>query len=283
MIPVGKIKKDLEYSGNLKEVIDILKLTSSSEFSRISAMAPQEDVLEKYIIDSLGMLKDSGVGNPFFTENTNLPRCYILICSDEGFLGEMNNRVINAAVSHSAGKNKKVIVLGERGAELLKEDGVTAEVFPAVSSEVKTADVMNLTNHIFAAHRKGEIGSVYVVYMHFNSFTSHKTEAVKLLPCDEILKHVGSRQEGEDTIIEPNVEEVMGYLVKMWIENNIYNACWSSKLAEWATRIMRLESSSDELDDMTKALRFKYFKSVHELSDKVIREIFATKTIGWEE
>ncbi|MFH1412357.1 MAG: F0F1 ATP synthase subunit gamma [Candidatus Omnitrophota bacterium] len=282
MIPVAKIKKDLEYSGNLKEVIDILKLISSSEFGRITSAAPGEDNLKKHVIDSLGMLKNVGANNVFFTERKHLPRCYVLVCSDEGFLGEMNNRVIGLALSHSSGSKTKFIVLGERGAELLNDPDNEPTVFPAVSSDVKTSEIMDVTNHIFGMYKRGEVGSVHIVYMHFHSFTSHKTEALRLLPCDDMLEHIGKKKEAEETIVEPNISAVINYLVKVWLENSIQNVFWSSKQAEWAIRIMRLENSSEELKDMTESLRFKYFKSVHALSDKVIREIFAAKAITWK-
>ncbi|MFH1836534.1 MAG: FoF1 ATP synthase subunit gamma [Candidatus Omnitrophota bacterium] len=279
MIPVAKIKKDLQYSQNLKEVIDILKLISSSEFSRLTNIAPGENELEKYVVASLGMIQRTGTENKFFMEREDLPRGYVLVCSDEGFLGEMNNRVINQTLLHGAGKKKRFTVLGERGAEQLEGIDLEKTVFPAINSEIDDGDILKLTNHIFDQYKKNEVGSVYVVYMHFHSFTSHKTETVRLLPCNELIGHLGAQTEIGDVIVKPDADGVIDYIVKMWIKSKVQDVFWSSKLSEWAIRIMRLESSSDELKEITENLRFNYFKSVHALSDKVIREIFAAKAI----
>ncbi len=278
MKPIGQVKKELIYSQNLKDVIDILKLIASSEFARLSSMVPEEDLLREYIIKCFSMMGGVASNNPFLSQKKGLPKAYLLMCSDEGFLGESNNHIVNAALSRGARRSAKYIVMGERGEKLLEDAGVSSTVIPVLKGDITMNKVQGLTNNIFTLFKGGKIGSFHVVYMKFKTFTSHSVETEKLLPCDDLIPFLKTSAAALETIIEPDPYHVAEYLVRLWLENNIFNVFWSSKLSEWSTRVMHLEGSSEELKNMTESLKFKYFKSVHALNDKVIREIFAART-----
>ena len=120
-----------------------------------------------------------------------------------------------------------------------------------------------------------------------------KTQQLQLLPCkflfaqdttsrleteiptDEILK----LSYKEEVIIEPSLKRILEYLVKVWIGQLIYLIFWESKLSEWAARVMHLEESSNEINDHSKELKLKYFRLLHQISDKNIREIFASRLV----
>lgn len=281
MIPVAQAKKDLEYSQGLKDVIDVLKLISSSEFSRLSSGMPRGDILREHIMSCFGLLKSVPENNPFFIERKNIPGAFLLICSDEGFLGEVNTRVVNTALNRGLKENASFIVLGERGEKLFRDSGVECASFPAVKNNIEMDDVVTFSNYLMDLYRKKKIGALHVVYTKFISFTSHQMEVTKLLPCDELLGHIKKAEAPHpDTLVEPDPYHVVEYLAKLHLENNLYNIFWSSKLSEWSIRVMHLEQGSGELKNITEDLRFKYFKSVHALSDKVIREIFAARAVS---
>lgn len=280
MIPIAQIKKDLSYSKDLADVIEVLKLIASSEFGSLSARMPKEDILRSEIIGSFRLLRDISKDNEYFIERRGAPRCYMMVCSDEGFLGEVNTHVVNAALNRGLRENARFIVLGERGARLLSDSGVEAISFPSVKNDIEMEDVTELADLIMRMYKKGEIGALHCIFMRFLSFTSHRIDTVKLLPCDEVVDFMENKDIAMvQNLIEPDPKYVLEYLVKLWLKNNIYNIFWSSKLSEWSVRVMHLEHSADELKEINKDLKFKYFKSVHAQNDKVIREIFATRAI----
>ena len=81
----------------------------------------------------------------------------------------------------------------------------------------------------------------------------------------------------EETIIEPSLKRMVEYLVRMWIGQLIHLIFWESKLSEWAARVVHLEKSSTEIKNQDKELKLKYFRILHQISDKSIREIFASR------
>jgi len=278
MIPVAEAKKNLGYNENLKGVIDVLKFIASSEFSRISEKVPQEDTLKHRVVECCELLKPTAKEDPFFVGNNVEKKAFLLVCSDEGFLGGVNTRILNMALAKGMRGNIDAIVLGEKGAKLLKDSGMRPTVFPTVGNTVDTKHVSAISNYVMRLFRSKRIGSFYVSYVHYKSFTSHQLETVRLLPADELITYVRDERIIE-TIVAPEEARVTEYLAKLWLESNLNKIFWLSKLSEWATKVMHLENSSDELKKITEKMRFQYFKSVHALNDTVIREIFATRAI----
>lgn len=278
MIPVAQMKKDLNYSMDMASIIDVLKVIASSEFKNLSSKMEKEDVLRERILSCFNLLTSISKENPFFVEKKNAPKAFLLICSDEGFLGKVNTVITDAALNRGLDQKAKFIVLGERGAKILDDLGVKFMPFRNISNDIEMSHVIDISNSLMDMYEKAEISSIHVVYMKFISFTKHHLDVVKLLPCDELIGFAKGEGEGAlGALIEPDAYSVMEYLVKLWIENNMYNIFWSSKLSEWSIRVTHLEHSSDELKEINKGLKFQYFKSVHSLNDKIIREIFAAR------
>lgn len=279
MIPVAQTKRDLGYSLDLAGVIDVLKMIASSQFRSLSSRREEKDVIKDKIVTCFELLTSISKTNPFLVERKDAPKSYLMVCSDEGFLGEVNSIIVETALRRGLKENTKFIMLGERGARVLRDSQVDFIAFPGVKNDVGTEHIAEIANYVLKLYKKKQISSLHVVYMKFETFTRRHLDIVKLLPCNEIadfIKGKGSKE--PDTLIEPSPYFVIEYLVKMWLEDNLYNIFWSSKLSEWSVRVMHLEHSTDELKEINRNLKFRYFKAVHALNDKVIREIFAART-----
>jgi len=278
MVQVSEAKKGLQYSQDLEDIINVLKLISSLEFSRLSTrMTKKNDVFKIELMNCFSLLSGALEDNVFLSKREDLPVCYILMCSDEGFLGEVNTRVVNAALASGINEDTNFIVTGERGERILKDSGRKCKCIPPVPNNISLFQIIELANYIIDGYKRSKFGTVKVIYMRYLSVTSHQIEFQNLLPCDELSGIIGKKKDVRELLIEPDVFYVMEYLVKSWLSENLFNIFWSSKLSEWAIRLLRLEHSSTELKEITKQYRFKYFKAVHNLNDKVIREIFAAR------
>jgi len=84
---------------------------------------------------------------------------------------------------------------------------------------------------------------------------------------------------GKEILIEPNIKSVLEGWIKLWLDFRFYYIFWSSKLAEYAARITHLEGSTQELTRINQHLHLEYFKYLHGLSDKSIRELFAARVM----
>ncbi|MFH1846340.1 MAG: F0F1 ATP synthase subunit gamma [Candidatus Omnitrophota bacterium] len=286
MIPIAKLKKEMIYNKSLKDGIDVLKLLSTSEFNKLLADVPKENIAEKHIIDCFALLRAKFPNAPFLTSNgkeENASRFFLLVCSDEGFLGDVNVRIISACLKRRANGKDRFFVLGSRGASLTKDLGDKHTVFSSIKDETEIEDrASEITDAFMKLYRKEKYDFFYAAYMKFYGFGNHQARAEQILPCEDFSKVSKPRGDEEDIIIKSTYKAVTEYLIKVWIKNALCRIFWSNKLSEWSIKVMQLEHSADELKDMTDELKFRYFKTCHALNDKVIREIFAAKMVNSE-
>lgn len=279
MQDISRLKQDLDFIGSLGSIVDTLKSAALIQFQVFQKKKKINRLFFKEIENCFALLLTKKIDSPYLLENSELPQAIILITSDEGFLGELNSLILNTGFQKRRSKKDKIIVLGERGARHLEEAGETFVSFPGISDSVRPQETEALIEYLLEGYNK-EFNHIMVVYPEFVSLTVQRVIVFDLLPYaipseeDEFrLNQVFSRE----IIIEPSQKEVIASLIELWMGFRFLEIFWTSKHSEYAARIMHLEGSTHELGLLTRKTRLAYFKQVHALSDKTIREISATK------
>lgn len=281
MIPLVKLRENLKFAKELREMIEVLKWATASQFRSLQQKKVGAEEFKLRLEDFLSIAKVCRFKHAFLMERANLPKAVLMITSDEGFVGSLNALVLNAGVEQVSGDDE-VIVVGERGARYLSETQTKAFTFlPGIGDDITYKRAAAIRDLLIAKFLKKEISKVVVVYPRFLSLTVQRVDMVKILPCDDVLRQESKSSESvlkaEHFLVEPTMDAVMEYLVRMWIMQKIYEILWDSKLSECAARIIHLEGSYEESMNTNKQLMYEYFKHLHARSDKNIREIFASR------
>ena len=137
-----------------------------------------------------------------------------------------------------------------------------------------------------------------MIYPRFKTITTQRIASERLLPCsftpldseyltgfkltEQEIKQKEEKKSGflstkEEMLIEPRLKDVIEELVRLWVGFMISDIFWSSKLSEFAARLMHLDGSQQRLSKINQTLRLEYFRYVHMLADKTIREISASR------
>ena len=233
----------------------------------------------------------------------------VAITSDEPFVGGLNIRVINRALEVKGevkGDREKVkgkrederplspitfnlspslVVVGEQGKNYLEEMRGPFVYFRGVGEEIEYQQVEQVRDYLLSQYLEKNLERVIIVYPHFISFSHQEVEVFQLLPYKRV-KGNGERVKGPSTlnpqpelIIEPSLNRVAGYLIRLWVGRKLYEIFYESKLSELAARAMHLEGSFLELSQIRKNLKLQYIRSLHEAMDKANRDIFASRTL----
>ncbi|MBN2119634.1 MAG: F0F1 ATP synthase subunit gamma [Candidatus Omnitrophica bacterium] len=281
MIPITQLKQDLEFNKSLGEIIEVLKIAASIQLRQFQAKEKPSKEFFEHFEGILGLIDSQQARHPLLFSKEKGGTCVVVITPNEGFAGELNTLLVNAALdSRKDIKNDGLVVLGERGASYLEEMDESFVYFPGLTEDIKPKQVEGLEEYIINEYLKGKINKVIVIYAHFLTITSHKIERIQLLPCSSLFKEkTASYEKIDDLLIEPSFNKVVEGMVRLWLRWTIYNIFWSSKLSELASRLMHLEGSSQELTNINRKLALQYFKHVHAIADKSIREISASRLV----
>jgi len=281
MRPVSELKQDFEVSNNLGDIIDVLKTSALIQFHSFQR---KERPNEEFLLEIQRAMEITGAGNlkhPYMSERQNLPTAIVVITSDEGFLGELNTLLINAYLDQCSSQNDEIIVLGERGTRYLEDVNKNFVFLPGISDEVTLKEVDVLKDYLIKGYRN-KFGRVIVIYPYFVTLTQQKVTVEQLLPYKLMVKSDAKRIKDYVSLgveLEPSREKVLEALIELALGYKLLDLFWSSKQSEFGARIMHLEGSTQELGLLKQKLSFEYFRQVHNLRDKVIREISASKNL----
>jgi len=279
MIPVGKLKSNLQFNKNLGDLIEVMKLTATLQFNQFRLkQEPSEDSI-RLLDEILGVLFSSEAKNNLLHPKENLPSLLLLVSSDEGFLGELNFLLVNKLLS-SRRQQDLIACAGQQGANYLKEIRVNFSFFDSPGEKIEAQSLAKIRDYLLSQYLGRKVGRIYVVYSRFTSITIQQVELETLLPLSRAVSTPPRAL--LEILIEPDFKAVIEGWIKSWLDFHLYQIFWSSKLAEFAARIMHLEGSVQELGKINSHLRMEYFKYLHGLSDKSIRELTAARLIGKE-
>jgi len=279
MRPVSELKQDFEVAQSLGDIIDVLKTAAMIQFRSFQSKIKPDAEFLKELKDSFKVMASKNLTHPFLFERKSLPSQIVIVTSDEGFLGELNTVLVNNGVDKKTRENDEIIVMGERGARYLEDMGLKFSFLPGIADEIEIKDIEALKDHLIGGYKK-KFGRIIMVYSEFQSLTNQKVKALQILPYDfSILtgEKVVKKASDEAMLMEPAPKKVLEALVELWFGYQLLEIFWSSKQSEFAARIMHLEGSTQELSHLRQKLSFEYFRQVHTLRDKVIREISASK------
>ncbi len=279
MIPIAKLRDNFAFNENLGAIIEAFKMGASIQLRRYQSLWGLCEEFNESLDEISKTLSGVDLNHYLLNSKENSGRCLIAVTTDDGFVGELNNLVIQTVIDKVKDRSKDVvIVLGTRGASYLYEAGIKPVVFSGITDGVDTTHAGTLKKYILNEYRRRKFSQVEIVYPHFKSVVIRHIKSFKLLPFSlGEPTHAPVDNHYLETLLEPNASLVVEALVGLWLEFNLLKIFRLSKLSEFSTRFMHLDSSEQELRKINSSLRLDYFRFMHALADRRIREVSAER------
>lgn len=276
MSSIAEAKKELQFNHEFTGLVDILKGISASQFQSLMRKKKKFETFTTSFDGFFKLIDFAKIDSPFVETQSDVTGV-VITTSDEGFMGELNTKVIEAALKEAGAGKKKLFVIGHHGFEALKERGLEAVPFPGVEYEKRHEHSLAIKARLIAEVAARNVGRLTITYPYPVSFTVQKPVVVQLLPCAELFQRQEAFLSDETRVIlESDPEKIIQYLVGTWITYRLDEFFEDSKLAEYAAKTIQLEQSHDRLTEQGKVLRYRYFRARRELIDKGTRETFAS-------
>lgn len=288
---LNQLRKDLKFNGELLALVETLKNVAGSQYHLMEKEKERFEAFMDAFSHFFRVINLIDVDNPL-VRISSAQVGLIVVTSDSGFMGGLNQSVIRDAFDVAAGYTNgdpsriSLVVIGDKGAMTLSDTRQDFEFFPGISQDCIYEQAVAVRDHIVKEVLARRMGRVLVAYPRPLSFTAQVIEVISLLPCAELFdsgaesdvsQHTGPRllSDARNVIVESSFSDIVQYLAAVWVTAKLFEIFEDSKLAEFSARAMHLENSFQKVEKEHKKLKRMCFKAAHELIDKGMRESFA--------
>lgn len=291
-----QLREELTFNREMVDLVDTLKNIAAAQFHQMLKEKVRFVQFMNSFSEFFRVVNLHKVSNPLVASASDI-KGVLIITSDSGFMGGLNQLVVRAAFAalKNHPREKTVfIVAGEKGKDLLDNNGCEYKYFTGVNQETIYEQASEIKDYIVQEVKEGRMGSFMVAYPKALSFSSQTVETVDILPCPYLFSddkdsndEVSQRTQGQKfltemrkVIVESSFSDIAEYLAGIWTVSKLYEVFEDSKMAEFSARAMHLEGSLHKLEEREKKYKHMFFRASHEKIDKGMRDSFsATKTM----
>lgn len=219
--------------------------------------------------------------HPFLQEREVRRVGYIIVSSDRGLAGGLNNNLFRAVIREmkghdEAGREIDVGTIGTKAIQFFRR--LSAEVVaetsglgdtPRLDAVVGTAKVM------MDKYEAGEIDRLVLCYNEFINTMTQQPTLETLLPLPPAEDDDDSLPSGWDYVYEPDAVTALETLLTRYVESIVYQAVVENIACEQAARMVAMKAASDNAGTLIDELQLVYNKARQAAITKELSEIVA--------
>lgn len=262
------IKARIRSIESTKKITKAMQLVASSKLQRQKQSMEENREYAKYLKEAMhDILSDETLKHPYLMKQEGV-RILIVFTSDMGLCGGYNANVYRMLKDYAS--QYEIIMVGSRGINYAKAHQLPLYDQIADIDHGGYETLAKLTQTLLQAYRNQEISAIAVLYTQFLNSVTFEPHCTQLLP---IQKEAGDSTLCAETIYEPGGEQILDFLVPMYIKSMLYSTYLETKTSEQASRRMAMESATDSAEEIQAALQLQFNKARQSAITQEITEI----------
>ena len=277
-----------EIRSQIASIQNTQKITKAMEMVAASKMKKAQDQMTRarpYADKISNVIAHLAQAHPeysseFFNQREVKKKGYIIISSDRGLCGGLNNNLFKLIVETIEDDKKKDIkpafsLIGSKATSFFQRMGGDVMAQTAqLGDKPKIEQVLGLIKRTIDSFISGEIDEVYIVYNKFLNTVSQDPTMQKVLPIKAEEKD-NDYDHYWDYLYEPDAETVLESLFTRYIESLVYRGLVENLACEQASRMVAMKAASDNATDLTAELQLIYNKNRQAAITQEISEIIS--------
>lgn len=236
--------------------------------------------------------------HPLITPNESSKEAALVITTDKGLCGSLNTNIFKAVTnfihdrhpersegsvrkstdSSTSSRNDKVFyTIGKKGRIYLAKMNQDLVADFENSDTVTFRIATQIGKLVTKAYLNGEIGSFSIIYPDFVSALRQEPRIMPLLPInleemqkfydmalsdkknqEETRNKEQETNEEEEFMFEPNLSELLDFVVTHYVSVKIYQALLETKASEHSARMMAMQTATDNAKELVTDLTLSY-------------------------
>jgi len=265
---------------NTKKVTSALEMVSASKIRKSQDLMKQSRPYARMMSRVIGHLGKANpeYRHPFTITHPEVKKVgYIVISSDRGLCGGLNNNLFKKVLADMSERKKQgvevcMVALGKKAIGYFKNIKVEMLAVASDLGEKPQIDALIGTiKTMLAAYREQKVDLVYLVHNDFINTMTQKPVLEQLLPLpateDEEVRDIW------DYIYEPDAETLLDSVMIRYIEVLVYQGVLENLASEHAARMIAMKSATDNASDLIDELNLVYNKARQAAITQEISEI----------
>lgn len=279
----SKVKQEMLDVRELVNLVQVLKDVADMKFRDLFSRRGGFKRFGESFAEFFRLLRHTAVAHPLL-ENKNTKTCIVAITTEEGFIGDLNNKVVVRALEERDQKDNDAIfvTVGRKGANKFEMLGVKNErVFENIAETGMYEISVLLKEYLVELVMSGKVGRVKLVYPWPKDLQTIKASVIKLLPCDFIFQQQRQSVEQFSQVIEESDPlDIITYLSHLWMSSKIYEVMFDTSISAISAQSQQLETSLTNVRKEALTVKMKYRKARKNDIDKSLREVFSSRMMA---
>ena len=275
-----------EITGKIQSIGNTMKVTSALEKVSASKIRKSQELMNATRPYVRMMHRISGhlskanpeIRHPFTVEYDTVEKVgYIIVSTDRGLCGGLNNNLFKASLADMSQWQKKgaavnLVTLGKKASAFFKN--VNVEIMGHVSGlgeKPQIEDLIGAVRIMLEAYRDNKIQRLFIVSNEFINTMTQNPIIEQMLP----LPPTEDTELGEiwDYIYEPDAQSLLDEVSVRYIEGLIYQAVLENLASEHAARMLAMKNATDNAGDLIDELKLVFNKARQAAITQEISEI----------
>lgn len=267
-----EIKNRIRSVDSTKKITKAMQLVAASKLKKCKSRMEENREYATYLketVDSI-ILNLTEKTHPFLTFDESKKPLTIVFSSDMGLCGGYNANVFRIIASEISTEDP-IIVIGSRGGAWLSRRGYNVVLSITNVDEEGYEDIVRVANKALELYTNKEIGSIHVLFTKYINPVSFEPTKMQLLPVKEDSNEVVKPT--QETIFEPTGEQILDYLIPMYLKSLLYSYWLETKTSEQGSRQNAMETATDNAQELRDDLELKYNQARQAAITQEITEI----------
>lgn len=211
---------------------------------------------------------------------------FIVIGSDRGLCGAFNNnlfkevekRIESEFLDYRESGNLSLICLGKKATKHFgKRNYDIPDAYPGFFDELVYAKASEIMKGITQKFQTGDFDAVYLAYNEFKSVIAQNRIVEKVLPIDpaSLIDEEAEVSKTVDYIYEPDAPSILGELLPLHLNMQLWKAILESNAAEQGARMTAMDNATENAKELQNDLKLEYNRARQSAITTEISEIIS--------
>ncbi|MEX2601414.1 MAG: ATP synthase F1 subunit gamma [Balneolaceae bacterium] len=210
---------------------------------------------------------------------------FIVVGSDRGLCGGFNNnlfkeveREIEARFDsfRSSGALDLLTIGRKAEAHFKKRNYQVVNSFPGFFDNLNFPDTASIMQQVIGQFTDGDYDAVYLAYNEFKSVivqTRVISQLLPIIPEQLLADQPGDSVDQSDYIYEPDGEQILNYLLPVYLNVRLWSAVLESNASEQGARMAAMDNATENAKELKRDLKLQYNRARQSAITTEISEI----------